>query len=254
MECEKSEFINAFAFHDLSDCVIVSQSDGGVKFFYNYIRKESGTLGPNPRYEYVRDYTVEFPATDRTSRVGSRPEIRCLAFSPDGSLLAAAGVRGDIWIWKVSGALPSAYGEGDLWALISMDNSDRQLALWFEPLSCQTSAITFSSDGKRLITGSVDGKVKIWDITRNMALEETPDSEPVPVSEQFTDAVLRYGGSQFFPSAVLSGHNDAVDKVFVSRDSRYMLSFARDGVRIWDFQHPEYPCVWENREIRGGCS
>jgi WD40 repeat protein len=67
-----------------------------------------------------------------------------LAFSPDGTRIAAAGVDGRVTLWN------AATGQEVL--------TLRGHAGW-------VTAVAFSRDGKRLASGGVDGSVRVWDAT-----------------------------------------------------------------------------------------
>jgi WD40 repeat protein len=74
------------------------------------------------------------------------------AFSPDGTLLATAGLDGTAKVWQISpdglSPLMTLYGH-----------------------KSEVNDVAFSSDGTRLATASNDGSVRIWDITPNGASE-----------------------------------------------------------------------------------
>jgi WD40 repeat protein/tRNA A-37 threonylcarbamoyl transferase component Bud32 len=72
-------------------------------------------------------------------------DLRDLAFSPDGRLVAAGGLDGRARVWSVSdGAL----------RLVLPGHVER------------IAALTFSADSERLVTGSWDHSVRLWDLSR----------------------------------------------------------------------------------------
>src|SRR5262245_35047913 len=79
---------------------------------------------------------------------GPARAVTCLAFSPDGTRLAAAGLDGTIHIFDVP-------GKQLLRTLTAHDG------VW---------AVAFSKDGKTLATGGYDWKIKLWDADKGLEL------------------------------------------------------------------------------------
>jgi WD40 repeat protein len=110
---------------------------------------------------------------------------RDLSFSRDGRLLAAADEANDTTVWEVATKtpqrrLPGGGGvlspDGALVAAVDASKSPNQPAFWDAATGAQRppawgahsgriACMTFSADGKRLITASRDGTVKVWDPT-----------------------------------------------------------------------------------------
>ncbi|MDT3437998.1 TIR domain-containing protein [Pseudofrankia sp. BMG5.37] len=70
--------------------------------------------------------------------------IRSVAFSADGSLLAAGDIAGSVRIWDVTGA--------------------EELAT-FDGLASRVRSLAFSPEGRLLAAGCWDGEVYVWDLT-----------------------------------------------------------------------------------------
>ena len=68
----------------------------------------------------------------------------CVAFSPDGLLLAAGTKSGSVKVWKVS----------DLTILYSLDGHTEQV-----------NSVAFSPDGKTLASGASDNKIRLWQVS-----------------------------------------------------------------------------------------
>src|SRR5262249_29205496 len=129
-----------------------------------------------------------------------RPLGFSAAFSPDGKMLALAGLNGAIDLFRV----PS--GE----YIATLDRYTPSLApcgIWQHPQ--RIHSVTFSPDGKTLASASEDGKVILWDV----ALRR--------------DVVS------------LEGHSDVVSSVFFSPDNNTLASGSWDKtVKLWKL-HPE---------------
>src|SRR5262249_44742890 len=85
-----------------------------------------------------------FVAADRTSLNAApiRSPLGLLFFSPDGKVLTATTMNGQLfsWVVKTGSVLP-----------------------WSQSHSNEVLSYAFSPDGGRLATGSVDRTVKLWD-------------------------------------------------------------------------------------------
>lgn len=171
------------------------------------------------------------PASEtRSEEPGYPPAIRCLSFSPDGRLLAAAAsdqfTTGRLAVWDVETLKPRfTHQEPVGFPSVAFSPDGRILALarfapeaalfdvetgkLLEKLRGHTNharCVTFSPDGKKLITGSYDRTIKIWDLATRKV------------------------------EATLEGHSEAVYHVEVSPDGRLLASAdARaDTARLWD--------------------
>src|SRR5205823_5189393 len=69
--------------------------------------------------------------------------VNDVAFSPDGTLLAASGVQSRINVW---------------------DFTNRTVKFHFDGHLGGVTSLAFSPDGSRLISGGFDGTIRLWDI------------------------------------------------------------------------------------------
>ncbi|KAI5308203.1 hypothetical protein KEM55_006295, partial [Ascosphaera atra] len=82
--------------------------------------------------------------------------VRTVAFSPGGKYIAAAGDSKIIVLYEVSSGEPAANFTGH--------------AAW-------VTSLDWSSTGEYLLSGSLDGKVKVWSIERRLCVATHAESD-----------------------------------------------------------------------------
>lgn len=182
-------------------------------------------------------------------------EIKEVAYSPDGRLIATAGTGQTVKLWDAATLQPSG-----------------------APLAGHTGTVTalaFTPDGKTLASGSDDKTVKLWDVASRRKLDDLPPrAEPITDLTFYPDGVTLAIGSGKFSSgddyketgavqiwdtklrrevALLFGtpeRTEAVREVVVSPDGRKLITISDSSgtnniisgnmLRVWDTASYEY--------------
>jgi WD40 repeat protein len=199
-------------------------------------------------------------------------QVRDVAFSPDGRLLATASLDRTIRLWSVATGQPhgkplKGHTSGVLAVAFSPDgkilasaSDDRTLRLWTvasgmprgAPLEGHTAAVTdvaFSPDGTTLASASLDRTVRVWDTVTGRqrgtalaghtdgvnAVAFSPDGEML-ASASDDKTLQRWDVATRKPlGGRLTGHSDAVSAVAFSPDGETLVSASLDyRLRFWD--------------------
>ncbi len=151
-------------------------------------------------------------------------DSRLAVFSPDGRYAASAGENNALLLWDpASGSLVRTIGREPYW------DAAAHVRIW-ERHSNSINSIAFSPDGRRLLSGSGDNTVKLW--------------------EAETGALLK----------TFEGRSGGVASAMFSPDGKWVLSGGEQGVlKLWDvetgqplktFEHAgpvEFRCVLGRR-------
>jgi serine/threonine-protein kinase len=199
----------------------------------------------------------------------------CVAFSPDGRLLARGGADGKVRLWDTTTlreivALP---GQGTSILTVAFSPDGRLLAfggldgavhLWEVATGRElriltehkfpVSGLVFAPDGRRLATASWDGTVLLWDVAsgnqvltvpgrednRVFCLAFAPDGQTLAAGyEDDVVRLWRVAGKKAELEAVYSGNTCRVKVVAFAPDSRTLVSGGGDGtLRL---------CRWDGR-------
>jgi WD40 repeat protein/transcriptional regulator with XRE-family HTH domain len=207
-------------------------------------------IAPTPE---ARSSLLDSYSTPAVTRILGPPGVmQTVAFTPDGSTMAAAGENSAIRLWNlVRPARPMPLGRpltGDTNTVftaafspngktLASGSEDKTVRLWNvtnpkktvpwgPPLKGPTNtvySVAFSPDGKTLAAGSADGTVRLWDITD----PRQPVSLGVPLTWPHSGYVQSVA---FSPNGHLlaAGSADSAGK--------------RGGsVRLWDVTDPSHP-------------
>jgi hypothetical protein len=164
-------------------------------------------------------------------------EINGVAFSPDGELLASAGVDGIVKIWNSR--------TGDV---------DRTIAAHANSVVC----VVFHPHGQHLATRGADQHVRVWDWTTGQKVFECPCdsvrkfgtaytvafSPDARLASSSADGTIRIwdatplSGNDGMEKLTFTQHNDEIRSVAfspVSADRQLIASAGNDGlVKVWD--------------------
>ncbi len=130
---------------------------------------------------------------------GHKDFIRDIVFSPDGKYLASASMDKTIRVWDMSTG-KSLYTLEPQGLVIYLKSGPVT-----NPIGLPMTTVAFSPDGKLLATGGADRVVRLWDSTTGKVLKE------------------------------LKGHRMSITAVAFSPDGKRLLSSSLDHtIRVWD--------------------
>jgi WD40 repeat protein len=201
--------------------------------------------------------------------IGPSGVVTALAYSPDGSTLAAGYSSGAIQLWDLAshavisvtsfGAAPLALSFADGGKLLEAAgaatvgtwNLASHAAISTRPLAspARGSAVVFSPDGSTLATGGSDGGVRLWNADTGQEIGPPMSSDANPVdavafspSGMLLAAASSDGNVQLWDTAsqqvagaALIPNGPQVDALAFSPDGKLLATGGQDGTaRLWN--------------------
>jgi uncharacterized caspase-like protein len=205
-----------------------------------------------------------------TLLVGHTAEIRAIAISADGQLLASGSADQTARLWNVQTGellhlfhghtnLVTAVAFSPTEPILATGSGDNTIKLWdyntgslLGTLSGHSGwvlAIAFSPNSKCLVSGSADGSIKIWDIETQRetgslqghlgwvnAVAITPNGDRV-VSGSHDKTIKLWQLETRQLLKTLSGHTDRVSAITLNTNGETLLSSSLDGtVKLWQLE------------------
>jgi WD40 repeat protein len=212
---------------------------------------------------YLYDAQTRQPA----GRIDTGGAVSSIAFSPNGTLLAAGSFSNDVQLWQANGSelvrtLQAPAGQVN-WVAFSPDgtllavaSSDALIRIWnvADGTLIQTLAghsgpvgsVAFSPDGKSVASGASDGSVHIWSVEGGISTNSVVGAEGGVTRVVFSadgstvafssgDGVVRLwqiNGGQV--PTTLTGHLGAITDLTFNPGGALLASASTDGtVRLW---------------------
>jgi uncharacterized caspase-like protein/WD40 repeat protein len=165
-------------------------------------------LGDTPPYGDVRLFDF---ATGRLKGVLAGPQyvVYDLAFSPDGTYLAAGGQDGFVFVWQQDQA------EATGWKAFTRLDAD----------SLHIQQVAFADGGSRIAATTTDNGIRLWDMPSGTEL-------PMPDAEPLRDSPVRALAVSADGALFATGNDDGVVDVWKATDGTLVRAMPRQDYLI----------------------
>jgi WD40 repeat protein/class 3 adenylate cyclase/tRNA A-37 threonylcarbamoyl transferase component Bud32 len=218
---------------------------------------------------------------------GHAAQVRAVAYSPDGQKIVTGSVDQTARVWDPSRGNPlltviettnaigsiafskdgtrivTSSGSGnefDLWVAVSdhtakvWDASNGKLQLTLSGHASSIKAVTFSPDGKRILTGSWDNTAKLWDATSGqelltfkrgnawpiLSVAFSPDGQRIATGS-YDQTVTLWDVASGKQLLTLKGHSSSINSLAFSPNGQQIataggdwMSSADHTAKVWD--------------------